>query len=1157
MAGRTVRVGGLPADLPPDRVADKLTIHFLRSRNGGGEIADVQVLPGPQACALITFEALEVAQRILKVKNHVLLIGGKKYPLEVTAHVVELSPDEIFIRACMIVDYGKLPAGKSLLRNLHKGYSNVQFNFDSKNTHCIVKGPFTELQAFSRDLLGSLNLKSQALGEILLPGSSHVAKETGVRDHQQVPDSAESARETAKLPNWDQVCEKAAQVPTPRGPVDGEGVEQLEDFSLVMDSDIYLYMQRFCAAEYQGVLRQHHVDVVDVSSDGIAILYLQPSAGMSGNMDTLWQARLALQRLYQQLEVSLRKEKIAKGGLDMDSQALRVLTRELQKLYPQLLCHEDEKQLYLIGNLVDVSQAKQYLQDSSTRRGAAHTVGMVSSSLPSRPATSHTTEAALHKPKAPADTSTSGLSPGRLELKSELKLAANFGALKADRSQASRGLPLNQDSPPVGQAQLSGKHLPETDALGPSDPTAQAQQYQPHVSTTDAVLGSAADSQQKDSKERDHVKEGAKLTRHKALSPLEGKENSAWQHPGDSKGLGPIKHHPLASTSTALDVTRTSSALDSKPSESRLLLRRSNSFSLPRPKESDKPQDTGRAGSGGSTVREEMSLDSLQWSYLKDVCRFAIDELCRDGGVQISEHHTGDGTVLTLQAADRSKLLQAKWKVEALVQKCPDLVCQSMSYSELAVDGPDDSALSELCSLLRGNSLQVGVSKDKYKLYLVCPKEMLPGVTEAFRMFSSRRLRALKSSSLSPGPESTGHSSVIQPSRSQDAVPGAALPSSLESLQMGLQHLNISDKADHADVLRAVRLPEAEDKRSPTPWRFQQARGQEEANNHVDAGAGQGGSSLLSPSIVDKPSPAGLKESQEQPKTKLSVGEPDIARLKQVLPDRFQFARDKSRGGNHEAMGQLRSAVPAADGAPHSLPTLLYRTMAAEPPEAAPQQSPAAEPRGQEQALLPTGRSNGQEEPDLSSQQTRGPGLGQESDKTPLGWCDACRGSGVTCQAPCGHALCRTCFAADSTQPACCNSSSVALSCNIFGTFKISSLSQSLPGYYRDPTLQVAYNIPDGVQGVGDPRPGQPYKGGDFYAFLPDNKEGRKTAMLLKKAFEHGLTFQIKSCNGEERVTWGLIPHKTSWHGGKASNGYPDAHYLREVCTVLKKLGIA
>ncbi|NWV01695.1 DTX3L ligase, partial [Upupa epops] len=86
---------------------------------------------------------------------------------------------------------------------------------------------------------------------------------------------------------------------------------------------------------------------------------------------------------------------------------------------------------------------------------------------------------------------------------------------------------------------------------------------------------------------------------------------------------------------------------------------------------------------------------------------------------------------------------------------------------------------------------------------------------------------------------------------------------------------------------------------------------------------------------------------------------------------------------------------------------------------------------------------------------------------------------------------------------------------------------------------------------AGDPHPGQPYRGGDFFAFLPDNKEGQKTAVLLKKAFEQGLTFQIKSCSGEDRVTWGCIPHKTRWEGGKARNGYPDSHYLQEVCTVL------
>ncbi|XP_065711995.2 uncharacterized protein [Patagioenas fasciata] len=1136
-AGRTVRVSGLPAELPADRLADKLTIHFLRSRNGGGEIAELRVLPGPPPCALIAFEAPEVAQRVLEAKDHVLSVGGKKYPLEVTAHVAELSPDEIFIRACMIVDYGKLPAGKTLLRNLRKGYSNVQFNFDSKNTYCIVKGPFTELQAFSRELLGSLNLKNQAEGEILLPDSSHVAKETRMSDHQQVRDPLEATGGTAKLPNWDQVWEKARQVPSPRGPVDGEAVEQLEDFSLVMDSDIYLYMQRFCAAEYQGVLHRHHVDVVDVSSDGIAILYLQSSTGTPGDMDALRQARLALQQLYQRLELSLRKEKIAKAGLEMDSQAFKALTRDLQKLYPQLLCHEDEKQLYLIGNLVDVSQAKQNLQDFGSRRSAAHAAG---SSLPSHPATSRTAEAALHKPKVPVDTLTSKLGPGKPELKTELKLAANFSTLKADRSQASQGPLLNED-PPL--AQLSGKHLPETDALG--DPAALTQQHQPRGSPTDVVLGSAAEFQLKDPKEWDHVRGVARL-RHKAPSPFGGKENSATRHPGDSKGSGPIRTHPLTGTSGTFDTTRASSALDSKPSDSRPVLRRSNSFSLPRPKEGDKPQ-----GAGGG-VSEEMSLDSLQWCYLKDAHRAAIDELCRDGGVQISEQRAGDCTVLTLRAAGGNKLFHAKWKVEALVQKCPDLACQSMSYSELGVDGPDDVALSALCSLLQRNNHQIVLSKDKHKLHVVCPKEMLPGVTEAFHMFSSRRLRAPKSSSLSPGPESTGRSSVAQ-----DTVLGAALPDSLESLQMGLQQLNISDKAEHTGVPRAFQPSDAEEKRSPSPWRLQQTLGQEETDDHVDSGAAQGGSSFLSPSVADKPSPAALREPQVQPKPKLHVGEPDMAQLRQVLPDRFQLMRDKGRGAHTEVPGQLRSPVPASDGAPRSLPTWLYRAPAAEPPESSAQLSPPAEPKGQRRALLPMAGSNEREDSDLSSQQTRGPSVGQESGKTPLGRCDACQGSGVTCQAPCGHALCRTCFAGDSAQPACCSSSSAAPSRRISGTFRISSLSQSLPGYYRDPTLQVGYSIPDGVQGVGDPRPGQPYKGGSFCAFLPDNRDGQKTAMLLKKAFERGLTFQIKSHNGEERVTWGLILHKTSWDGGRARNGYPDSQYLREVCTVLEKLGIA
>ncbi|NXQ42143.1 DTX3L ligase, partial [Catharus fuscescens] len=103
----------------------------------------------------------------------------------------------------------------------------------------------------------------------------------------------------------------------------------------------------------------------------------------------------------------------------------------------------------------------------------------------------------------------------------------------------------------------------------------------------------------------------------------------------------------------------------------------------------------------------------------------------------------------------------------------------------------------------------------------------------------------------------------------------------------------------------------------------------------------------------------------------------------------------------------------------------------------------------------------------------------------------------------------------------------------------------------RGSALQPLFKMSYSSSKVGHPHPGQPYKGGDFCAFLPDNKEGLKTAKLLKKAFDRGLTFQIKSCDGEERVTWGLIPHKTSWDGGRDRNGYPDALYMYEVGIVL------
>lgn len=51
----TVCVRGLPDYMEHDRLEDKLMVHFLRERNGGGEISSISI-KASDPCAIITFE---------------------------------------------------------------------------------------------------------------------------------------------------------------------------------------------------------------------------------------------------------------------------------------------------------------------------------------------------------------------------------------------------------------------------------------------------------------------------------------------------------------------------------------------------------------------------------------------------------------------------------------------------------------------------------------------------------------------------------------------------------------------------------------------------------------------------------------------------------------------------------------------------------------------------------------------------------------------------------------------------------------------------------------------------------------------------------------------------------------------------------------------
>ncbi|XP_071225031.1 RNA-binding protein 43-like [Salvelinus alpinus] len=83
MEGTPVEVLGVPDDiLASVRMVDKLTIHFRRPGNGGGEVKRVQFPSYSPGQAFVIFEDPEVAARVLQ-QTHVLELDGQHFPLKI------------------------------------------------------------------------------------------------------------------------------------------------------------------------------------------------------------------------------------------------------------------------------------------------------------------------------------------------------------------------------------------------------------------------------------------------------------------------------------------------------------------------------------------------------------------------------------------------------------------------------------------------------------------------------------------------------------------------------------------------------------------------------------------------------------------------------------------------------------------------------------------------------------------------------------------------------------------------------------------------------------------------------------------------------------------------------------------------------------------
>ncbi|XP_043921945.1 uncharacterized protein LOC122797187 [Protopterus annectens] len=139
---RKLCVWNVPKIFDVDRMIDKLTIHFLRPRNGGGEVLQVTYPTPVTGQAIITFEEKEVADRVLK-KQHILELNGNLYPVEVT--LAENSKEEeadLPMLVTTTVDLRHFPWDADI--------KNVLLNHNFKTVN--QSGSILEIKGFFSDL---------------------------------------------------------------------------------------------------------------------------------------------------------------------------------------------------------------------------------------------------------------------------------------------------------------------------------------------------------------------------------------------------------------------------------------------------------------------------------------------------------------------------------------------------------------------------------------------------------------------------------------------------------------------------------------------------------------------------------------------------------------------------------------------------------------------------------------------------------------------------------------------------------------------------------------------------------------------------------------------------------------------------------------------
>ncbi|XP_072435888.1 RNA-binding protein 43-like isoform X2 [Chiloscyllium punctatum] len=375
LAERTVAVSGFPEDVLPTTVMiDKLTIHFLRPKHGGGEVEFVCYPTSDPGIAYVTFEKEEVANSVLSKKEHVLEDKqlSKKYPLQV-------SQCYIFTKVSVDLDLSIFGETTGVVRELESSNKGLQFSA-CPDGRFHVEGSFSAM----KDLRKDVQRRISDFQIFHLPSS---VSKSGVKASERKLTRCASEGETQMTKQQKVAAEPSDRVDDVLCPhvFENEAV-------IILDTDIFEYINALYKEQCEKVLYQYNARAEMVNYDGITALHLVKANDQCEQLH-LTKAKFQIEGLVSEMQQLLLCEKIR---LDGGSEPILEACKETMQSFPEVLVRFTGDYVSLIGRAHDCTQFKKEVDEKlKSMQSMSNPVFSGQSHIPNASGRSHHFEASL------------------------------------------------------------------------------------------------------------------------------------------------------------------------------------------------------------------------------------------------------------------------------------------------------------------------------------------------------------------------------------------------------------------------------------------------------------------------------------------------------------------------------------------------------------------------------------------------------------------------------------------------------------------------------------------------------------------------------------------------------------------------------------------